>query len=59
MKALKIFVFAKSLGGVTSLAESPTEMSQSFVPNQIKDHYSLTENLVRLSIGNEDLDDLI
>ena len=52
-------MFAKSLGGVTSLAESPTEMSQSFVPNEIKDHYSLTENLVRLSIGNEDLDDLI
>lgn len=58
MKNLKIFTLAESLGGVESLVEHPGLMTHLSVEKQIKDAIGITDNLVRLSIGIEDVEDL-
>jgi cystathionine beta-lyase/cystathionine gamma-synthase len=55
----RIFALAESLGGVESLITHPTTMTHSSVPPAMREAMGLTDELVRLSVGLEDPDDLI
>jgi cystathionine beta-lyase/cystathionine gamma-synthase len=55
----KIFVLAESLGGVESLIGHPASMTHASVPPEMRRAMGLTDSLVRLSVGIEDVDDLI
>jgi cystathionine gamma-lyase len=59
MNKLEFFAIAEGLGGVESLVGHPRTMSHSRVPDDEKDVLGLSENLVRLSVGIEHVDDLI
>ncbi len=58
LAALRIFALAESLGGVESLASHPAEMTHATVPAERREAMGLADNLVRLSVGIEDLEDL-
>ena len=58
MKKLKIFTIAESLGGVESLIESPALMTHAYLESSEK-NIPIPDNLVRLSVGIEDANDLI
>ncbi len=55
----KIFALAESLGGVESLVGHPASMTHASVPADLKRKMGLTDSLVRLSVGIEDVEDLI
>ncbi|KAI4461919.1 trans-sulfuration enzyme family member [Holotrichia oblita] len=59
LKALKIFTLAESLGGYESLAEIPSIMTHSSIPAETRRELNITDNLIRLSVGLEDPEDLI
>ncbi len=59
MNRLEYFAIAEGLGGVESIVGHPRTMSHSRVPEDRKDELGLVENLVRLSVGIEHVDDLI
>lgn len=59
LSSLKVFTLAESLGGYESLAELPSIMTHASVPEEDRRKLRITDNLVRLSVGVEDLDDLI
>ena len=59
LKKTRIFALAESLGGVASLIEQPATMSHASMPEDFKEAVGITGELVRLSIGLEDSDDLI
>ena len=59
LKALKVFTLAESLGGVESLAQCPALMTHANVPPEIREELGITENLVRMSCGIEDMEDMI
>jgi len=59
LKRTRIFALAESLGGVASLIEQPVTMSHASMPEDFKKAVGITGELVRLSIGLEDSDDLI
>jgi cystathionine beta-lyase/cystathionine gamma-synthase len=56
---LNIFEIAESLGGVASLAEHPGTMSHASIPADVRAKIGIGDGLVRLSIGLENIDDLI
>ena len=58
VKHLEIFTLAESLGGVESLICHPATMTHASIPGDIRDKIGITEGLLRLSVGIEDLDDL-
>ncbi len=55
----KLFACAESLGGVESLIEHPAIMTHASVPVEQRQQLSIDDNLVRLSVGIEDANDLI
>lgn len=59
LDALKIFTFAESLGGVESLITYPTSQTHADIPAEVRESYGLTDDLLRISTGIEDADDLI
>lgn len=59
LDALKIARLAVSLGGTETLASAPAAMTHLSVPDERKQALGITDNLVRISIGVEDADDLI
>lgn len=59
MHRLKIFTLAESLGGVESLVCHPSTMTHASIPKEVREKYGLTDRLVRLSVGIEDVEDLI
>ncbi|MFC6269003.1 cystathionine gamma-synthase [Frigoriflavimonas asaccharolytica] len=59
LENLKVFTLAESLGGVESLANYPTMMTHASIPAEQKLALGITEDLVRLSVGIEDVEDLI
>ena len=59
LDALKIAKLAVSLGGTETLASAPAAMTHLSVPEERKAALGITDNLVRISIGVEDADDLI
>src|SRR3712207_907712 len=59
LDSLKIAHLAVSLGGTETLASAPAAMTHLSVPDERKQALGITDNLVRISIGVEDPDDLI
>jgi cystathionine gamma-lyase len=59
MQNLKLFALAESLGGVESLSNHPALMTHASVPKDIRKRLGITDSLVRLSVGVEDVEDLI
>lgn len=59
MKSTKIFTLAESLGGVESLISHPASMTHGSIPREIRERAGLMDSLIRLSIGVEDVEDLI
>jgi cystathionine gamma-lyase len=58
LKAVKVFTLAESLGGVESLIEHPARMTHLSVDPKIRQALGITDNLIRLSVGIEDVADL-
>ena len=56
---LKVFTLAESLGGVESLAGHPASMTHASIPKATREKIGVVDALIRLSIGIEDVDDLI
>ena len=59
MERCKLFALAESLGGVESLVNHPAIMTHASVPKEVREAGGVTDNLIRLSVGLEDADDLI
>lgn len=59
LEQLKVFTLAESLGGVESLAGHPASMTHASIPKEQRLEAGLTDSLIRLSVGIEDIDDLI
>lgn len=59
VRRFKIFTFAESLGGVESLVCHPVSMTHGSIPREIREARGLTDTLLRLSVGIEDVEDLI
>ncbi|MCI5057701.1 MAG: cystathionine gamma-synthase [Flavobacteriales bacterium] len=55
----KLFTLAESLGGVESLAGHPATMTHASIPKEMRDAYGISDNLIRLSVGIEDVEDLV
>ena len=56
---LKVFTLAESLGGVESLAGHPASMTHASIPKEEREKSGVVDGLIRLSVGIEDIDDLI
>jgi len=56
---LKIISFAESLGGVESLITYPIEQTHQAIPKEIRNRIGVDEYLLRLSVGIEEVKDLI
>jgi cystathionine beta-lyase/cystathionine gamma-synthase len=54
----RVFSLAESLGGVESLIGHPATMTHASVPRDMRQAMGLTDSLVRLSVGIEDIEDL-
>ena len=59
MERLKIFSLGESLGGVESLCTHPASMTHASVPKEEREKVGLKDTLIRLSVGIEDVEDLI
>lgn len=59
LENLKVFTLAESLGGVESLANHPALMTHASIPEDKRKEIGISDDLVRLSVGIEDADDLI
>ena len=59
VERVRVFQLAESLGGVESLIGHPASMTHASVPPALREKMGLTDSLVRLSVGIEDVDDLI
>ena len=56
---LKIFTLAESLGGVESFIEHPAIMTHASIDKKIRDSLGISDSLLRLSVGIEDVEDII
>ena len=59
LQRTEIFALAESLGGVESLIEHPAIMTHASIPAELRAELGIDDGLVRLSVGVEDVDDLI
>ncbi len=59
VESLQIFTLAESLGGVESLVGHPASMSHGSIPNEEREKNGVVDALIRLSVGIEDVEDLI
>jgi len=59
LEGVKVFTLAESLGGVESLICHPASMTHASVPFETRQQLGITDGLVRLSVGIEDVEDLI
>lgn len=59
MEKFKLFLLAESLGGIESLCGHPSSMTHSSIPKEEREKAGLKDSLIRLSVGIEDIDDLI
>jgi cystathionine gamma-lyase len=59
LENLKVFTLAESLGGVESLANHPALMTHASIPEDKRKEIGISDDLVRLSVGIEDAEDLI
>lgn len=58
-ESLKLITLAESLGGVESLICHPASMTHASIPKDIREKVGITDQLIRLSTGIEDVDDII
>ena len=58
-KSTKLVTLAESLGGVESLLCHPATMTHAAIPKEIREEVGITDELIRLSVGIEDVDDII
>ena len=56
--ALKLVTLAESLGGVESLVCHPASMTHASIPKETREKIGITDRLIRLSVGIEDVDDI-
>ncbi|MBI4180651.1 MAG: PLP-dependent transferase, partial [Chloroflexi bacterium] len=59
LKRIKVFALAESLGGAASLAEYPATMSHASMPKEFREKVGITDELIRLSVGLENVNDLV
>ena len=59
LERCQIFTLAESLGGVESLIEHPAIMTHASVPAEVRSQIGISDALIRLSVGVEDVDDLV
>jgi cystathionine beta-lyase/cystathionine gamma-synthase len=59
VSSFKYFTLAESLGGIESLISHPATMTHAIVPKIERDQLGINEQLVRISVGIEDIEDLI
>lgn len=59
LRGLQIFSLAESLGGAASLVSHPATMTHASMPQEHREKAGITDQLVRLSVGLENVDDLI
>jgi cystathionine gamma-lyase len=57
--SFKVFSLAESLGGVESLINHPVTMTHASIPKEAREAVGVVDNLLRLSVGVEDVDDLL
>lgn len=57
--SFKVFSLAESLGGVESLINHPATMTHGSIPKEEREKVGVTDNLLRLSVGVEDIEDLL
>ncbi|MCB1198289.1 MAG: PLP-dependent transferase, partial [Deltaproteobacteria bacterium] len=55
----KLFSLAESLGGVESLIEHPAIMTHASIPKENRERLGISDGFIRLSVGIEEVDDLI
>lgn len=58
-KSIHLIALAESLGGVESLVCHPACMTHASIPKDVREEIGITDNLIRLSVGIESVDDLI
>ncbi len=58
LEACELIALAESLGGVESLIEHPAIMTHASIPPELRVKIGITDSLIRLSVGIEDIDDL-
>ncbi|HEV2614433.1 MAG TPA: PLP-dependent aspartate aminotransferase family protein [Gammaproteobacteria bacterium] len=58
LKQFKLFTLAESLGGVESLVCYPVQMTHAAIPKATREKLGITDNLIRLSVGIENVEDL-
>ncbi|WP_299176056.1 cystathionine gamma-synthase [uncultured Brevundimonas sp.] len=59
LERVQVFTLAESLGGVESLVNHPAIMTHASVPKEVREAGGVTDSLIRLSVGVEDVEDLI
>ncbi|MGQ2990103.1 cystathionine gamma-synthase [Brevundimonas sp.] len=59
LERVQVFTLAESLGGVESLVNHPAIMTHASVPKEVREAGGVTDSLIRLSVGVEDVADLI
>jgi len=59
VRRFKIFALAESLGGVESLVCHPASMTHASIPRELREARGLTDTLLRLSVGIEDVEDVL
>ena len=59
VSAMRVFTLAESLGGVESLSGHPASMTHASIPKEEREKVGVTDNLIRLSVGIEHVDDLL
>ncbi len=58
LERVKVFSLAESLGGVESLIEHPAIMTHASLPKEVREKIGITDELIRVSVGIENVDDL-
>jgi cystathionine beta-lyase len=59
LESTKVFTLAESLGGVESLVNHPATMTHASIPEPERLKIGITDSLIRLSVGIEDINDLL
>src|SRR5690606_1208009 len=57
--SFKLFTLAESLGGVESLVNHSATMTHASMPREFRERIGVVDNLIRISVGVEDIDDLL
>jgi cystathionine beta-lyase/cystathionine gamma-synthase len=59
LNQLKLCSLAESLGGVETLVSLPAQMTHASMPKEVQERIGITEGLVRISVGIEDVEDIM